>query len=99
MQPLPESEVAAPSEMMAIGDGLMGGKTAILDNTAMLRRVAEGEEVEGSTKRALARHRQRPNVVFCDGHVATEKSDPGSLDQNLPGQLVGRLRPEVLVVP
>ena len=45
------------------------------------------------------RHAQRANVVFCDGHVATEKPDPGSLDQNLPSQFVGRLRPEILIVP
>lgn len=45
------------------------------------------------------RHAHRANVVFCDGHVATENPDPGSLDQNLPSQFVGRLRPEVLIVP
>jgi len=45
------------------------------------------------------RHAQRANVVFCDGHVAMEKPEPGSLDPNLPSQFVGRLRPEILVVP
>ena len=45
------------------------------------------------------RHARRANVVFCDGHVATEKPEPGSLDQNLPGQFVGRLRDETLFVP
>lgn len=45
------------------------------------------------------RHAQRANAVFCDGHVAAEKMEPGSLDQNLPSQFVGRLRAEILIVP
>ena len=45
------------------------------------------------------RHAQTANVAFCDGHVATEKMDDGSLDQNLPQQFVGRLRPEILALP
>lgn len=44
------------------------------------------------------RHARRANVLFCDGHVATEKPDPGSLDQRLPAQHVGRLRTEVLAL-
>jgi prepilin-type processing-associated H-X9-DG protein len=43
------------------------------------------------------RHAQRANAVFADGHVAREKMELGSLDQNLPGQFVGRLRAEVLI--
>ena len=43
------------------------------------------------------RHSQRANVVFCDGHVAAEQMAPGSLDQKLPAQSVGRLRPEILL--
>ena len=42
------------------------------------------------------RHAQKASVVFCDGHVAMEKMEPGSLDQNLPGQFVGRLRTQCL---
>ena len=45
------------------------------------------------------RHAQRASTVFCDGHVAAERMDAGSLDQNLPAQFVGRLRPELLAVP
>ena len=43
------------------------------------------------------RHSQRANVVFCDGHVAPETMVEGSLDQKMPGQLVGRLRQEILL--
>jgi prepilin-type processing-associated H-X9-DG protein/prepilin-type N-terminal cleavage/methylation domain-containing protein len=44
------------------------------------------------------RHSQKANVAFCDGHVGRETMVPGSLDPKLPGQFVGRLRPEILVV-
>lgn len=45
------------------------------------------------------RHAHRADVVFCDGHVAPETMEPGSLDWNLPGQFVGRLRAELLSLP
>ena len=44
------------------------------------------------------RHRQRANVVFCDGHVGQEKCVPGSTDLRMPSQFVGRLRPEILIL-
>ena len=45
------------------------------------------------------RHAKKAVVVFCDGHVAPEKMVAGSLDQNMPRQFVGRLRPESLLIP
>jgi prepilin-type processing-associated H-X9-DG protein/prepilin-type N-terminal cleavage/methylation domain-containing protein len=45
------------------------------------------------------RHARKANVIFCDGHVAPERSAPGSLDQRLPDQFVGRLHPDKLRVP
>jgi prepilin-type processing-associated H-X9-DG protein/prepilin-type N-terminal cleavage/methylation domain-containing protein len=45
------------------------------------------------------RHTQKANVIFCDGHVAPERSVPGSIDQRLPNQFVGRLRSEILQLP
>ena len=44
------------------------------------------------------RHGTRFNVVFCDGHVGMEIMLPGSLDQRLPNQFVGQLRPEILTL-
>lgn len=44
------------------------------------------------------RHTRTANGVFVDGHVAPEKPFAGSLDKRLPGQNVGWLRPEILVV-
>ena len=45
------------------------------------------------------RHAQKANVFFCDGHVALERFVPGSIDARLPGQFVGQLRPEILLLP
>jgi len=42
------------------------------------------------------RHQQRANVVFVDGHLGLEQMVPGSLDQRLPAQSIGWLRPEIL---
>jgi prepilin-type N-terminal cleavage/methylation domain-containing protein/prepilin-type processing-associated H-X9-DG protein len=44
------------------------------------------------------RHNQKANVVFCDGHVGSQKPVPGSFDQRLPNQHVGRLPPEILTL-
>ena len=45
------------------------------------------------------RHAKKSNVTFCDGHVTMESMVSGSLDQRLPNQFVGRLRPEILTLP
>lgn len=45
------------------------------------------------------RHQATANVLFGDSHVGREKPDPGSLDSRLTNVNVGRLRPEILVVP
>jgi prepilin-type N-terminal cleavage/methylation domain-containing protein/prepilin-type processing-associated H-X9-DG protein len=45
------------------------------------------------------RHSQKADVAFCDGHVGLENFVSGSIDPKLPGQFVGRFRPEILIVP
>ncbi len=45
------------------------------------------------------RHSQQANVIFCDGHVGSEKPAPGALDQTLPSLNIGQFRPEILTVP
>jgi prepilin-type N-terminal cleavage/methylation domain-containing protein/prepilin-type processing-associated H-X9-DG protein len=45
------------------------------------------------------RHAQRATVMFADGHVDLEKPVAGSIDQVLPNQFVGQLRPEILILP
>lgn len=67
--PVNESEVASPGEMLAIGDGFMGGEGVIQDGGMALWRTHGVEDYLGSTKRSGARHQGKANVVFCDGHV------------------------------
>ncbi len=43
------------------------------------------------------RHRRTAQVSFADGHVATERPAADSMDARLPGELVGRLRPAVVM--
>jgi len=58
-----ESEVAAPSEMMAIGDSFNGGINFM--------RVPSNELIRyGNT---FSRHQGKANVLFCDGHVEAPK--------------------------
>jgi prepilin-type processing-associated H-X9-DG protein/prepilin-type N-terminal cleavage/methylation domain-containing protein len=63
-----ESEVANPSEMMAIGDGFYGGD-GIIRESQLLWRTHGMTDYLDSTKRANARHQGKANVAFCDGHV------------------------------
>jgi prepilin-type processing-associated H-X9-DG protein/prepilin-type N-terminal cleavage/methylation domain-containing protein len=69
VQPVNESEIASPSEMMAIGDGLESGNGIVEDGGWGLWRTYGLKDYLGSTKRSYARHQGRANVVFCDGHV------------------------------
>ena len=64
-----ESEVASPSEIMAIGDGFEGGNGIIQDGSPILLRTYGLTDYLGSTKRSYSRHHGKANVVFCDGHV------------------------------
>jgi len=77
--PIHPSDIAAPSEMLAIGDGFAGSKGVLLDTVDALSR---NRDFNGSTtqqylnypqitKWVHARHQNRANMVFCDGHVET----------------------------
>ena len=98
--PLKISRVSRPTDTTLLAD-------AAQVNTFQAPASPENPMLEEfyylSTNRTEAtahfRHSQRANVTFCDGHVAAEKMDAGSLDENLPAQFVGRLRPETLAVP
>jgi prepilin-type processing-associated H-X9-DG protein/prepilin-type N-terminal cleavage/methylation domain-containing protein len=58
-EPINESEVVVPSDMMAIGDSFHGGVFFTRENLQTLDRNG----------RASSRHQGKANVVFCDGHV------------------------------
>ena len=75
--PIPESEVASPSEMLAIGDSFTGGVYFLRQpDLAYLHRVGL----------AFSRHQGRANVVFCDGHVESpmglRRNDGRRIGQN-----------------
>jgi prepilin-type N-terminal cleavage/methylation domain-containing protein/prepilin-type processing-associated H-X9-DG protein len=67
--PVAESEVASPSEMVAVGDGFVGGDGVIRDDGLSLWRTHGVKDYLGSTQRSHLRHQEKANVVFCDGHV------------------------------
>ena len=67
--PVKESEVTNPSEMIAMGDSLKGGNGIIRDGGIILWRTCGVEDYLGSTRRSHARHQDKANVSFCDGHV------------------------------
>ena len=67
--PVNESEVANPSDMMAIGDGLIGSSLGIIDGEPWIQRQSGIADFMGSTKRAHVRHQDKANVFFCDGHI------------------------------
>jgi len=65
LTPIQESEVAVPSDMMAIGDSF--------DGSVEFRRGKLGEGPLAwdmvTCGNVLTRHQGKANVVFCDGHV------------------------------
>ena len=71
--PVNESEVAVPSDMMALGDGFYGGNGTLEDGGFGLTRTSGAQDFVGSTKRSFARHQGKANVLFCDSHVESPK--------------------------
>ncbi|HTB84363.1 MAG TPA: H-X9-DG-CTERM domain-containing protein [Candidatus Sulfotelmatobacter sp.] len=67
--PVHESAVIAPSDMMAIADGLYGHNNDIGDGSLWFWRTHYSNFLPGNAQRVIARHQGRANVVFCDGHV------------------------------
>jgi prepilin-type N-terminal cleavage/methylation domain-containing protein/prepilin-type processing-associated H-X9-DG protein len=72
-RPVSESEVAVPSDMLALGDGVTGWKRVFKDGDGVLWRspTAQDQDFHDKriTKRINQRHKGRINVVFCDGHL------------------------------
>jgi|GEM_PF-6860131 len=65
-----DSEVVAPSEMIAIGDGYSGNSKALYFGESTLWRqytVIGNDSFETTVNDK--RHQGKANVVFCDGHV------------------------------
>ena len=69
--PVNESQVVAPSRMLAMGDGVKGWNSTYQDSAGLLR-LSDAQEHLGSTDRVRRRHNGQVNVLFCDGHVIQE---------------------------
>lgn len=69
--PLPDSKVTSPADMLAIGDGHKGWDQVITDGEFMLwRNIAViNQAYPNSRAHAMKRHHGKANLAFCDGHV------------------------------
>jgi prepilin-type N-terminal cleavage/methylation domain-containing protein/prepilin-type processing-associated H-X9-DG protein len=65
--PVLESEVAAPSEMIALGDGFMGNENFV-EGGALIR-VSDPPRFIWDKKEPWVRHQGKADIAFCDGHV------------------------------
>ena len=71
-EPVKETEVQVPSDMMAIGDSMSGGVFFMRTSLDYLDR----------TGRASARHQGKVTVAFCDGHVESPTLKSAFQDTN-----------------
>jgi prepilin-type processing-associated H-X9-DG protein/prepilin-type N-terminal cleavage/methylation domain-containing protein len=69
--PVNESQIVAPSRMLAMGDGVTGWNNTYQDSAGLARQSWAQDHV-GSTGRVTRRHGGKLNVLFCDGHVTGE---------------------------
>ncbi len=67
--PVKANLVVNPANMMAIGDGFRGASTGIWDGTPQIGRRSVPKPDAAASDRVYARHAQRANMVFCDGHA------------------------------
>jgi prepilin-type processing-associated H-X9-DG protein/prepilin-type N-terminal cleavage/methylation domain-containing protein len=80
MVPTRESEVRAPSSMIAIGDGFFRGPgQLVLASSDLLMRTpilmsGATDGLQSWARSAAVRHGGRANTLFCDGHVELLKN-------------------------
>ena len=72
LQPVRETDVTRPSEMMAIADGFWGSGKSLYGGGSQLTRTPE-PLAYGLSPEPVSRHHGKANVVFCDGHVESPK--------------------------
>ena len=96
--PISLGKVTQPAEL-----GVLADAAQVNDFQAPASRdrplLEEFYYVNTNEPTAHFRHARQANVMFCDGHVGAERPVAGSIDQRLPRENVGRLRPEALVLP
>jgi prepilin-type processing-associated H-X9-DG protein len=69
--PVKEADIASPSQMMAIADGVHGSGDQLFDGQSLFWRETFYGAGRSDTATVNARHKGNANVVFCDGHVET----------------------------
>ena len=72
LKPVAESDVASPSEMMAIADGFWGSGKSLYGGGEQFARTRQPLNYP-PTREPFSRHQGKANVVFCDGHVESPK--------------------------
>jgi prepilin-type processing-associated H-X9-DG protein len=96
--PISLSKVTQPAEL-----GVLADAAQVNDFQAPASRdrplLEEFYYVNTNEPTVHFRHARQANVVFGDGHAGAERPAAGSIDQRLPRENVGRLRPEILVLP
>jgi len=96
------NKIERPSETVLLGDAAQVNDfqdPASPDNPLLEEFYYLNAGDNADYPNAHFRHEGQANVVSCDGHVSVETPLAGSIDQRLPGQRVGRLRAEILLVP
>jgi prepilin-type processing-associated H-X9-DG protein len=96
------NQIERPSETVMLGDAAQVNDfqdPASPDNPLLEEFYYLNAGDDTGYPNAHFRHGGQANVVSCDGHVNVEKPVAGSIDQRLPGQRVGRLRAEILLIP
>jgi prepilin-type N-terminal cleavage/methylation domain-containing protein/prepilin-type processing-associated H-X9-DG protein len=69
VRPVPESDVATPVSMLAIGDSAIGNKDGLNDGLHSITRTAQALRRPNAEARVLRRHGGKLQMLFCDGHV------------------------------
>jgi prepilin-type N-terminal cleavage/methylation domain-containing protein/prepilin-type processing-associated H-X9-DG protein len=84
IRPVKESDVRAPSDMLAIGDGFLGVSTNLLQISQWLYRMSGHSAAYAGVnqiKQGKARHRGKLNMAFCDSHVEAVKLETLFFDE------------------
>jgi prepilin-type N-terminal cleavage/methylation domain-containing protein/prepilin-type processing-associated H-X9-DG protein len=67
--PVQDSEIANPSEMLLMGDGVRGWNKTCEDGVAVIARSPDAKEYVESNTRVPQRHNKRLPTIFVDGHA------------------------------
>jgi prepilin-type processing-associated H-X9-DG protein len=67
--PVAESSIAAPANLITMGDGVRGWDATYEDGVGIVARSSEAAEYAHSNERVRTRHQNRLMMLFADSHV------------------------------